>query len=93
MIIGREIKAQHTYIHISSGRIEHGDGIVDAIRLAFSAQPRNFTLVEESWATCARFPDPGAPDGFAFTAQLHGILQQRTAEEYARELLLLWVSQ
>ena len=38
MIIGREIKAQHTYIHISSGRIEHGDGVVDAIRLAFSTQ-------------------------------------------------------
>ena len=55
MIIGREIRSQHTYIHISSGRIEHGDGVIDSIRLAFMAQARNFTLVEEPRATWPDF--------------------------------------
>lgn len=53
-IIGRSLRAQHTFIHISAGRTEGGEGVVDNVRRLFNGQ-KNFELVEESWAAWPDF--------------------------------------
>ena len=53
-IIGRTLKAQRTFIHVSSGRVEHGDGVMLTIRQAFTGQAQ-FELVEEEWAAWPDF--------------------------------------
>lgn len=53
-IIGRELRAQQTFVHVSTGRVEHGDGVLEAIRALFTGE-RQFTLVEEPWANWPDF--------------------------------------
>ena len=54
IIIGRTIRAQRTFIHTSSGREEHGDGVMQTIRQLFQGLD-NFELVEEPWSTWPDF--------------------------------------
>ena len=48
-IVGRSVASQHTFIHTSSGRVEHGDGVMETVRKYFEGE-RHFELVEEPWS-------------------------------------------
>lgn len=47
-IIGRTVKSQHTKIHVSTGRVEHGAGVMDTVRNLFVGQ-KHFELIENPW--------------------------------------------
>ena len=48
LVIGKQMGAGRTLVHISSGRVEHGDRVVETVRELFRGQ-RQAELVEEPW--------------------------------------------
>lgn len=73
MAIGRVLKAQRTFVHTSSGRVEHGDGVMDNVRRVIAAH-KTCELIEEPWAQW--------PDFRLQVRQMHLLLQPSYTETF-----------